>query len=215
MYRVDLDVPFSDKDQVKQLGARWDSDWKVWYVPAGIDALNLKEWFPKVEDGRVRAQYFYSLTTMIDCWKCKKSTRVHGICLPPEHEKYQIVEQASEVNIGTWLPQGNATVLSYLDNVSDTVKTMISELSIHYKYAYSKQKKQWYFMNHCSHCGIKISDHELHGEQGNPFYFPTVAEGMSIILRRHNKLFDGTAVGGWWTYLNDYVSALESHLHKK
>mgnify|MGYP003430609254 FL=1 len=31
-FRVDLLVPYSDKDFVKRLGARWDGDKKTWYV---------------------------------------------------------------------------------------------------------------------------------------------------------------------------------------
>ena len=30
--RVDLEVPFTDKDKAKRLGARWDPDKFTWYV---------------------------------------------------------------------------------------------------------------------------------------------------------------------------------------
>lgn len=35
MARVDLKVPFAEKDEAKSLGARWDPQAKVWYVPEG------------------------------------------------------------------------------------------------------------------------------------------------------------------------------------
>lgn len=214
MYRVDLDVPFSDKDQVKRLGARWDSTWKVWYVPAGVDALQLKNWIATVEEGRVRSKHFYFLTTMVACWKCKQSTRVHGICLPPNHEKYEVVEQKGDTIFGTWVSQENACILSFVEAIADSVKTKVASLSSNYELTYSKQKKHWYLMNHCSHCGVKISDHGLHGEQGNPFFFSSVTEAMSIIIHRHDTPFSGHAIAGCWASLDDYIRALKSYLEK-
>lgn len=215
MYRVDLDVPFEDKDKVKRLGARWDANWKVWYVPAGVDALNLKQWFPNISHGQVRSKFFYTLTTMTECWKCKKAARIHGICLPSDHEKYELMETAAGVAIGAWVPQRNATVLSYVEDVSNTVSTAIGKLTKHYKLAYSKQMGQWYWVNHCSHCGIKIGDHSLHGEPGNALFFSNITEGLSIILRQHNSLFIGRAICGWWTSLDHYLNALQEHAEVK
>lgn len=34
-FRVDLLVPYSEKDAVKKLGGRWDGDNKTWYVMLG------------------------------------------------------------------------------------------------------------------------------------------------------------------------------------
>lgn len=33
MPRIDLTVPFAEKDEAKRLGARWDGERKLWYVP--------------------------------------------------------------------------------------------------------------------------------------------------------------------------------------
>jgi hypothetical protein len=37
--RIDLDVPYSDKDKVKALGGKWDMSTRKWYV---LDPSNLK-----------------------------------------------------------------------------------------------------------------------------------------------------------------------------
>jgi len=42
--RVYLDVPFEDKDLVKELGAKWDRAGKSWYVPDGSDPNTFKTW---------------------------------------------------------------------------------------------------------------------------------------------------------------------------
>jgi hypothetical protein len=44
--RVDLDVPYTDKDEAKRLGAKWDIARKRWYV---VDVENLEaflKWIP-------------------------------------------------------------------------------------------------------------------------------------------------------------------------
>ena len=44
-----LEVPFSQKDQVKKLGARWDKDQKSWYVPDGLDRTLFTQWLAQEE----------------------------------------------------------------------------------------------------------------------------------------------------------------------
>lgn len=42
--RLDLRVPFAEKDAAKALGARWDSTKRVWYVPSSVDSAKFKKW---------------------------------------------------------------------------------------------------------------------------------------------------------------------------
>lgn len=41
---VYLNVPYEDRDKVKELGARWDGTHKCWYVPAGEDESKFSKW---------------------------------------------------------------------------------------------------------------------------------------------------------------------------
>ena len=41
---INLKVPFNEKDQAKSLGARWNAEAKIWYVPIGIDAAPFEKW---------------------------------------------------------------------------------------------------------------------------------------------------------------------------
>jgi hypothetical protein len=47
-----LDVPYSEKDEAKKLGARWDPKAKSWYVPKGHSTHGLWPRWRK-EPGRV------------------------------------------------------------------------------------------------------------------------------------------------------------------
>jgi exodeoxyribonuclease VII large subunit len=44
--RIDLRVPFAEKDQAKARGAQWDGRNRIWYAPAGTDLRPLRRWLP-------------------------------------------------------------------------------------------------------------------------------------------------------------------------
>jgi hypothetical protein len=44
--RVDLKVPYSQKDEAKRKGARWDAGRKVWYVENVEDLSPFLQWMP-------------------------------------------------------------------------------------------------------------------------------------------------------------------------
>lgn len=41
-----LAVPYVEKDEAKQLGAKFDNDAKAWYVPAGVENAPFEKWLP-------------------------------------------------------------------------------------------------------------------------------------------------------------------------
>ncbi|WP_341678862.1 DUF5710 domain-containing protein [Niveibacterium sp. SC-1] len=44
--RLNLKVPFAEKDEAKKLGARWDAGRKVWYVEGKEDLAPFARWSP-------------------------------------------------------------------------------------------------------------------------------------------------------------------------
>ncbi|WP_245217790.1 DUF5710 domain-containing protein [Pseudomonas eucalypticola] len=44
MERINLAVQFSEKDEAKSLGARWDPSQKTWYIPEGVEIGSLTRW---------------------------------------------------------------------------------------------------------------------------------------------------------------------------
>ena len=42
---ISLKVPFSEKDEAKALGARWNAEQKLWYVPQGVESAPFAKWF--------------------------------------------------------------------------------------------------------------------------------------------------------------------------
>jgi hypothetical protein len=47
--RINLVTPFSEKDAVKALGARWDGVKKVWYIVDVSDLDPFRRWIPDLE----------------------------------------------------------------------------------------------------------------------------------------------------------------------
>ena len=45
---INLKVPFNEKDQAKSLGARWNAEAKLWYVPQGVDVAPFEKWVSSV-----------------------------------------------------------------------------------------------------------------------------------------------------------------------
>ena len=47
--RINLKVPYAQKDAAKELGARWDATRKIWYVidPESIEVFS--DWMPEVQ----------------------------------------------------------------------------------------------------------------------------------------------------------------------
>jgi len=48
-----LNVPFAQKDAAKALGARWDADYKKWYVPGDKDIALFAQW--QVQSGALES----------------------------------------------------------------------------------------------------------------------------------------------------------------
>jgi Domain of unknown function (DUF5710) len=47
MHRINLNVPFSDKDQARAVGAKWDGKMKTWYIPPDANVDKFRNWLPK------------------------------------------------------------------------------------------------------------------------------------------------------------------------
>lgn len=47
MRRTYLNVPFTEKDEAKRLGAKWDPSNRQWYVPAGASVSPFRHWIKR------------------------------------------------------------------------------------------------------------------------------------------------------------------------
>ena len=50
-----LNVPFSEKDECKALGGKWNPREKKWYVPNGVNVDNFSKWINKTTSSEINS----------------------------------------------------------------------------------------------------------------------------------------------------------------
>ena len=92
-----LTVPFAEKDQAKNLGARWNADKKKWYVPPGVDLAPFKKWGAVSEADAVTSS---AIATGAKSDRASKQTSMEEIGLTLTGDRY--VERSHDC--APWLP---------------------------------------------------------------------------------------------------------------
>jgi len=167
MSRIDLIVPFSEKDEVKKLGARWDANSKLWYVPDGVDATNFTQWFPEKPSVGIYSSCYFIAQTIRSCWKCGEHTRVYGFILPAGHKT---LEHCDDNVADSWYYHDEPAVICYITDLIPTVMERIKTFSQYYRVDFSKTTQSSYWMNHCEQCGIKQGDFGMYCEPQGAFF---------------------------------------------
>lgn len=202
MSRIDLVVPFAEKDKAKQLGARWDSERKLWYVPDGVSVSAFEQWLSSKSSFHVRSNsYFIAQTTKL-CWKCSKHTTVFGFILPAGHEMLGPNDEDDGQDM--WHQYNEPAITSYITDLLPTVMVRIKLFSQHYRIDFSKTIQSSYWMNHCEHCGMKQGDFEMYCEPQGAF-FPVDEHTASLIVL--HKFVEPFGCNGDIAYSN-YLSKL-------
>ena len=55
--RFYLDCQYDEKELCKNLGARWDMDKKMWFVPKELDLEDFKRWHPTDERNEPQGKF--------------------------------------------------------------------------------------------------------------------------------------------------------------
>jgi hypothetical protein len=197
MARIDLKVPFQEKDEAKRLGARWDPQGKIWFVPDGVDPEPCVRWMPKTPGVNYRSSHFFVASAPVLCWKCGTPTWVYAIALPGGHEQLDIDEDAEDGTSGeeSWISIDEPAFLYYIDYLPTAVQDRVRALTRHFHVDYSKTTDSSYWMNHCEHCSAKQGDFPLFCEPGSPFVPMTESDAAAVTLQRASASFEAHADG--------------------
>ena len=63
MSKIYLNVPYSQKDFAYKLGAKWDPEYRKWYVTSGTDLTPFRPWYPPISNPRLTIELVPST-----CW---------------------------------------------------------------------------------------------------------------------------------------------------
>lgn len=200
MSRIELIVPFAEKDEAKRLGARWDPVQKVWFVSEHSDPALFRRWFPAPPDCGIRARSFTVAESSKACWKCARPTSVYAIALPPSHSTCEIIE-IGEDDINVWMVHDVPAIIAYLDAIIEPSPEKLREIAPHYFPDFSKTTESSYWMNHCEHCGMKQGDFELHHEPAGAFFPMDAKAAANINYHQMSGSFRGSGDTSYGTFL--------------
>lgn len=171
--RIELSVPFAEKDLAKKLGVRWDAEKKIWYITGDADLENFKKWVMKRPEFNIKADSFFIADTSGSCWKCSENTQFITVGVDPgflsdvalneefenleddeleDHERYQIGRMTG------WFLCDFRALLYYVRHLSECAQQQMQSISPHYRLGFSQTTKTSYWMNHCAYCGSKQGD---------------------------------------------------------
>jgi hypothetical protein len=193
MLRVDLSVPFLEKNAARRLGARWDHEARVWFVPENSDPSPFARWLPKRGQTNIRAPSYWIAQSVRECWRCQGLSDVHGFALPTGYQTLWVGERPWEQ---VWESAEEPTFVCYLEYLLPAAAERIRQRSSHYRFGLRRRTQSFYWVNFCQHCGAKLGDYETFCEPGQAFSPLTRADAARVALRRVDEPFEATA-GGW------------------
>jgi hypothetical protein len=170
--RIDLIVPFAEKDAAKALGARFDPGTKCWYVPDGANPAPFEKWMPRPPVVNLRSPDGFHLARVGDiCWSCKKPTYVYAIYFPIQPamiDGHEVIDgEVEEIPAHAHHGPGFMSGATW---IGDAAADAIAEHAPLLRLDNSSTAKSRYYMNHCMCCGAKLGDFDLFSEPGSGFF---------------------------------------------
>lgn len=184
MPRVDLSVPYEEKDAAKMLGAKWDTASKIWFVPEGIDAEPFKKWLPipPKKEPNSRCNRFFIALASHKCPKCSASTKMIAIVLPSGWDEL-INPENGEKNY--WRRSEHDTMLHRVTYMNDETFEAMKKISANYKLVPTSGYLSQKYMNICESCNAQQQEP---GSDGKHALQPeTIEKANKITLHYFNQ----------------------------
>ncbi|MDQ1835226.1 DUF5710 domain-containing protein [Massilia scottii] len=201
MARIDLNVPFGEKDEAKGLGARWDGSLKLWYIPDGVSSAAFSRWIPAEPDIGLQCDTYFIAETTTNCWRCHERTTVFGFILPAGHASLE--EDDDDQDSYAWRQYDEPTIVHYVTDLLPSVASRMKAFSRNYRIDFSKTTESSYWMNHCEHCGMKQGDFGMYCEPEGAFSPISPAGAARITLHEVVEPFGCNGSTGYGDYMFD------------
>lgn len=182
-----LDVPYSEKDEAKALGAKWNPDLKKWYVVDRNDYYKFSKWVKRLNnEDCILCDYFYIVIGKRECFKCKNETQVIGFGIE-KHIQIWFDEESNtekffyineDIHISEFIPGLPKTVYNFLNR------------NFGFRLGYSQFMNAQYYGNHCSNCGVLQGNNFLFHEVDSPFFVDSVGKAKDLKLLRVKLPYD-------------------------
>ncbi len=176
-----LDVPYPEKDVAKKLGARWDAELKLWFIPAGLSLDQFARWLPSAnEDSELLIAPLYLKNSIERCYSCSEFSHVY--CLAATQIKTIEYDDDDPNQKHTSLINNENHLVDVLNltSIHNDLLFFIKAKAPNYFPDFSKTQGRRVWINHCEHCNAKLGDFYMHCEPGGAFY-PTSDQEKSLI----------------------------------
>lgn len=153
-----LNVSYKDKDEVKDLGAKWDAQQKVWYVPPGKDLKIFKKWLiTNANKPQLILEDIGLVRNLVSCWSCK------GYCTI-----YAIYTRALQRN--DHQTESGFFILTEIAKIPENLADFLILRCPNFRIGKADSKGIKTYRNHCDHCKMGFSDLRMHkkGQGFNP-----------------------------------------------
>lgn len=183
-----LNVPYKEKDEAKNLGAKWDNSKKKWYISSSnSDIKQFSRWLPS-ESYNFISDFFYLAQTERKCYKCNTLITVNAIVLP---EGCKSIEEDFDDNDKQdiqreFVPQDYHSILAYIKNISPEALIEINKYANNYTLNYSATVNTTYYMSICTNCNAHQGDNFTIIECGSPFSPSNASDFKKIIFHKIN-----------------------------
>lgn len=152
--KIYLNVPYSEKEQVKELGARWDPDIKKWYYKGLVrDYTKFAKWISDDEEITIAFEHIYIVERIRACYKCGKQTRVIGLALGEHMVLYQNDDGTYKCDCFEDVYEFPSLYVTWELCERDIPLALLEYLKSNYNVHVGKSRiGGTYFANHCEHC---------------------------------------------------------------
>lgn len=158
--RKRLIVPYKEKDEAKELGARWDSENKTWYVPKDKPLVDFRQWYTLSKEcgqdtcescGEYTLHYLdIQIRNNYKCFKCTKDMKILLIFFT-EYDSPQDYMFRNELPI--------ISEFAYEKPLS--LIPFARKFQVFLKKTHSQTTKNTYVSHICPHCGLLQGDHYI------------------------------------------------------
>ncbi|HUK03276.1 MAG TPA: DUF5710 domain-containing protein [Steroidobacteraceae bacterium] len=156
--RIFLFVPTEEAEEVRRLGAVWDSRIKCWYIDAGADLAAFKRWTrlenESVEDFAISSDQAYVAEATCNCWRCH--ARIEVRCI------FCVTGQVDGIDYQRFS-------VSNITRIDDALRAQLARWS-GFRFGPRCTAAEQTLANFCGECGALQEDYYLHCEPSGIFF---------------------------------------------
>lgn len=191
-----LDVPYSEKDHVKSLGAKWLPEQKKWAAISRSDYHKFIPWLCGINifGGACEGNLDIACNNVFiaeghqHCFKCGKETRVIGFAYDCVLQYEIDFIDAGECSVTTE-KNYDLNIMPPDENLPDYIID-IAKKNFNFDLTFSKTTKSKYLANKCDNCNSLQGDFYLFGEVDSPFFVSSINDAKNLALHKIPLKFD-------------------------